>query len=443
LKAAEDNECSVRVKADLSVYHSISDKIIPTGARIRPGFRDARGGRFSALRGGLRWLSARGGPLTRHLSFTLQENHLLRQEKSGSQVSLTRLLSPLNDPANAGANVHPLCQTAVDCVVECALKAYDGQLDGFVIRILEAQFRDLLNSSLEHLDSTARSLDIAVGQELHSGTATYATRLTSLLHRRENKPVYRYLHGGDRALFKDFWWPACEYLFATTVVCHGELEANMLSETLANQNTLFWTDQKPLFHAVGSMHHKTMGSRTQNAHGDSFRPQRKKLLLSGGSFVQDFRHMPQMKLHDVPYFQWQRRLLQALSGEGYEVTVKRHPKGFLAQQLVFEGLCAKEITQGTIAEQFAQADAAIFDMAGSAFLEALGTTLPVVLIDVPNRQLSTLGRKHLGLVCEIVPAHFDAANQVQIDIQALVDALHEPVDVEARQHFSRAYLGTA
>lgn len=85
-------------------------------------------------------------------------------------------------------------------------------------------------------------------------------------------------------------------------------------------------------------------------------------------------------------------------------------------------------------------DAYVFDFQGSAFMEALCTLKPVVLIDIPIRAMRAGARSEIMKSVTIVPASFDEQNRVVIDPEELHQAIKKPVDIEARKQLIQDFL---
>jgi len=142
------------------------------------------------------------------------------------------------------------------------------------------------------------------------------------------------------------------------------------------------------------------------------------------------------------YLEWHLRLLKSLRNANYNVISKRHPKGFLASKKLFAGYAHQEVTDGSFTELMASADAFVFDFAASAFMEALCTNKPVVLIESPLRRLLPSGRKEVEEICTIVRAEYDENNRVIADFNAVIHGLETPTDPAKRQAFLENYLLT-
>ena len=107
---------------------------------------------------------------------------------------------------------------------------------------------------------------------------------------------------------------------------------------------------------------------------------------------------------------------------------------------IFGDIADEELTQVSMAYTFEQADAYVLDIVGTAFMEALCTLKPVVLIEIPNRRLTENARAQLKTHISVVEATFDENNRVIIESDQLINGLHRPVDLIARHKFISDYL---
>ena len=87
-----------------------------------------------------------------------------------------------------------------------------------------------------------------------------------------------------------------------------------------------------------------------------------------------------------------------------------------------------------------QADAYVCDLVGTAFMEALCSLKPIVLIEIPNRQLTEEARTELKKSVIVIPATYNENNRITIEPDGLIDGLREPVDLAARYKFISDYL---
>jgi len=152
------------------------------------------------------------------------------------------------------------------------------------------------------------------------------------------------------------------------------------------------------------------------------------------------RVVPQMKLHDVVYLEWHRRLLASIKQMGYEVISKRHPKASLAGQRIFGRIPDEELISTPMQAIEQRTDAYVIDFGASAFMEALCTLKPVILIDMGIRMLKPEARAAISKSAVIITSRFDDRNRVVIDEEELKMGLEKLVDIPARDRLIQDYL---
>lgn len=274
---------------------------------------------------------------------------------------------------------------------------------------------------------------------LYTGTgAGYLARLTSYLFWFRGHRVVRSTHGGDNPLFHDPLWPTIDLPFASIYTTFGKEAARATQNMVAARQETRASQYPSDIVAAGSGFHRHLYESV--AVGASISPQ--DISVISASFTGVARALPKVKLHDMVYLEWHARLLAGIRSLGFQVTSKRHPKGLLADRTIFGHACQTEIIQAGMTETLRTADAFIADIAGSAFIEALCTLKPVVLIDIPIRLMTAEGRRRLKESVEIVPAHFDERNRVTVDFEEVREAIDTPVDIESRKRFIDDYLLT-
>ena len=281
------------------------------------------------------------------------------------------------------------------------------------------------------LDSVPR------GSTLFTGTGGgYAARLMAYRFCRSGLRVLRTTHGGDTPFFNEALWPSVEFPFASSYVAFGELGARSLSDTISKRtesNTLNYV--RSAVAAGSNLHQKIRDSaRPQSAYRVST------VSVVAGSFTGMYPVLPHMKLHDVVYMEWHRRLLATVRDLGYRAVSKRHPKGLLSNQFIFQDVAHDELLNMPMDAIQQSTDAYVIDFPASAFMEALCTMKPVVIIDIPVRRMHPAARAQISESVEFVAASFDAGNRVVIDQEQLRDALEKPVDTDARERLVQDYL---
>jgi hypothetical protein len=273
--------------------------------------------------------------------------------------------------------------------------------------------------------------------KLFTGTGgSLAARLTSFQFLRAGHQVIRTTHGGDTPMFADVLVPTTEFPFATTFVAYGESGASALNTTIKSRSESTTPHYTNNFVASGSKSHAAIYESSRNA---TIRPI-KNVTVIAGSFSGMFPVMPHMKFHDLVYLEWHRRLLASLGQHGYSVTSKRHPKGSLTDRRLFDTITNSELIETPMSAIQESTDAYVIDFPASAFMEALCTLKPVILIDTGVRRMTPSARADLLESVEFIEATFDDRNRIIIDESKLRDAIETPVDIDSREKLINDYL---
>jgi len=240
-------------------------------------------------------------------------------------------------------------------------------------------------------------------------------------------------HGGDAPLFKDVLRPTIEYPFCSTYVVNGPKSATLVEQSFEEnlESKLAYFPSSVV--AAGSRLHQSV-PRPPNQH-----PPRRIAVISA-SFNRMYRITPFQKVHDVVYFDWHRRLLKELRDMGYDTVAKRHPKGHISNIPVFGDVCSEELIAVPMADIFKDVDAFVIDFPASAFMEAICTEKPVVLIDMGLRPMHVSVQEQMVNSIAVVRASFDENNRVVVDVDEIQKGLETPVNIEERSRFVRDYL---
>ena len=277
------------------------------------------------------------------------------------------------------------------------------------------------------------------GTTLVTGTGSgYAARLVSYQFLSEGHKVIRATHGGDPPLFDDVMWPTIEFPFASNYVVHGQVAADAMGRALAQRSESQAPHYTRSVVAAGSNFHSEIREAAEN---NEVRPV-KTVAVIAASFTGMHRVTPHQKLHDVVYMEWQRRLMSEIRGLGCRVISKRHPKGLMPGQPIFNDVADEELLGTPMRAIERLADAYVIDFPASAFMEAICTLKPVVLIDMSIRIMRPEARDLISQSVVIVPAAFDERNRVVIDVNELHEGLQKPVDINARDKLIKDYLLT-
>ena len=264
----------------------------------------------------------------------------------------------------------------------------------------------------------------------------FESRLMSHVFQRNHLPVVRFTHGGERGLIDDPRWHYGELMFADQYLVHGHTEAKQVSDAISRKTSSLTTESIKVI-GVGSRFHSNIRSRDS----DSVTPKKvHNVMVITTSFLGEVRPAFASAGEDIIYLEWHLRLLKSIQNANFNVISKRHPKGSINNTKLFTGLVTDELTDGSFTDLTNRADAFVFDFAASAFMEALCTNKPVVLIETPIRPLLETGRKEVEEICTIVRANFDENNRIRANFDEVIAGLSKPVDPILRQLFLENYL---
>ena len=270
---------------------------------------------------------------------------------------------------------------------------------------------------------------------LFTGTGGgYISRTLSHAFQKNGAKVVRATHGGESVLFNDPLWASTEIPFSNTYVNFGTKAAAITQGKIARHQSIRRLQKVPLTVAAGSIFHQRIVDRSFAS------DEVKTVYILSASFSGSRQHIPNVKIHDIVLLDWNRRLIQIIKAAGFRTIVKRHPKGVGPNTPIYADVASEELMQMKMADTFDQADAYVIDMATTAFLEAMCTLKPVLLIEIPNRPLTKQARTQLNKSIVIIPATYDENNRVTIERDQLIEGLRKPINLEARHEFISNYL---
>lgn len=262
----------------------------------------------------------------------------------------------------------------------------------------------------------------------------YLARLLSRSFSDVGGRVIRTTHGGDSPLFDDPLWPTIDLPFATDYVAFGNSGAREIKRIIIQHQKQSSSTTTLRAYAGGSQFH----SRIPTSRSSNRRIETVQVIAS--SFMGELRAVPNVCLPDVVYYEWHRRILSTIKSAGFTTISKRHPKGLYIEREAYEDVASEEIRQSQFKATFNNVDAYVLDIAGSAFMEAMCTLKPVVLIHIPIRRLTESARAAIRKSAQLIDAQFDEQNRVVINEQELIESINAPIDVEARMQFVSDYL---
>jgi hypothetical protein len=264
----------------------------------------------------------------------------------------------------------------------------------------------------------------------------FVSRLMSHVFQRNELPVVRFTHGGERGLIDDPRWHYPELMFTDSYIVHGRTEATQVADAVRRKTSILTSKNLQVVGAGSKFH-----SRLRIQHGGKKTSGRvRNVMVVTASMTGEIRPAFVSKAEEVTYLEWHLRLLESIRGDGYNVVSKRHPKGSLSSTKLFGGIASDELTDSYFTDQLKNVDAFVFDFAASAFMEALCTNKPVVLIETPYRPLLPTGRAEVASTCTIVTAEYDQQNRLVMDFGEVIRGLEEPVDAQLREAFVENYL---
>lgn len=227
-----------------------------------------------------------------------------------------------------------------------------------------------------------------LGDTLLSGTPKYVGRLLGKIYQDADRRVIRYEHGGERPFFNDIGWPMSELIFADEYCCFGWAGANALRQNYWQHERIPVSEFKPKFRAQGSRKHQEIFEKSENHLSDI---QSKTVLYVPGLYLgEQYRSVSiRMKPNDIVYLNWQIWLVQELRAIGYKVIIKKHPGGLsdVGRLLSkFTDIFWEERYDPIASSNYVQ----FFDFPGTAFIDALATSAPVVFLNMGFRQENPL-----------------------------------------------------
>ena len=277
--------------------------------------------------------------------------------------------------------------------------------------------------------------DIKVGSTLITGTGSgYSARLLSYQFLNNDLRVIRTTHGGEQPIVSDMRIFTTEFPFASKYVNYGYKAAQTLQKIINEKSESNHDHYTKSVQAAGSDQHTGIQNRSKTKKSIN------NVTVITGSFYGMYRVIPHRTLHDIVYMEWHRRLLKMTRSCGYTVISKRHPKGFMTEVPAFSDIAHLELLNTSMENIEQQTDAYVIDVASSAFMEAICTVKPVVLIDMPMVHIKPDALSQMRKSVSIIPASFDENNLVTIDRKLLREALEKPVDIAEREKLINDYL---
>lgn len=277
-------------------------------------------------------------------------------------------------------------------------------------------------------------LDRSLGRapaELWTGTGgNYVSRQVRAAMRRRGVKVTGFEHGGGGHIHRALGAETVnEFWLADRFVADTEVKAAVYRRSLAD-SPLTLGDRPAVEGAPAGMasFHWIAGPRS-----DAVR----RVMYVTTAFVGETCYPIQPLMPDPIYADWQGRLIDGLSAQGFEVLVKQHPQGLTRGKPLVMSTRGEYLT-GRFNEVIDRADAFIFDYPATTSLwEAVCTEKPVLFVDLGLADWEPEVRALFERRCAVVRGGFDDDNRPQADFSAMRAALEAAPRDDA---FAVAYL---
>lgn len=267
-----------------------------------------------------------------------------------------------------------------------------------------------------------------MGEMLISGTPKHLGRLAGWMYRREGRPVVRCAHGGERVFFSDYEWGLAEFPDCDIYYAHSAGERDALAARLKTRATALVQPDRPItIRTLGSPHHQALLDRCRARRRAS--DTNTIIYVAGGYLGEQLGDFPNRKPPDPLYLDWQIDLVRTIKTLGYRVLVKPHPAG-IAHERNFLAPYTDGTLDGVFDPTQMDADAFVFDFAGTAFFDALATDMPMVFADMGVRPYDTSVYEDLVSRCPVAPARRDELGRFRVARDDLGEALAHAIEMD-------------
>jgi hypothetical protein len=305
-----------------------------------------------------------------------------------------------------------------------------SQINPSVKALLEEMIREIIQCYLEIACYDLRKLRAIQGKQLGntllSGTPKYIGRLLGKIYQDAGRRVIRYEHGGERPFFNDIGWPMSELIFADEYHCFGWVGANALHQNYSKHESNVVNEFKAKFRAQGSRKHQEIFQMSESHHADIHCGT--VLYVPGLYLGEQYRSVSiRMKPNDIVYLNWQIWLLQELRAIGYKVIIKKHPGGLsdVGRLLSkFADIFWEERYDPIASNNYIQ----LFDFPGTALIDALATSAPVVFLNMGFRQENPWCFQDLKNRVGMASVTQTDTNLFRLEREKLKQAIHDALE---------------
>jgi len=372
----------------------------------------------------------------------INSNKLLHQYAGGSLIDISPIRLQFAGWPRSRRAVSKEIRALVDQVaafsVDLLEQSAEEQVPAGMVDYISGIVGSHLDQAYKDLSGADRSWTAGLKSLLTGSSGSYWVRLFSMMAGDSGVPVTRFTQGGDRGLMKDTRWIRHEFHCADNYIVHSAHESSSVAAQIKELSPPA-TYKLPRIVGLGSAFHSDLIAAS--AGSPSLPPGRsKRVTLVTASFMNEMRAQPGIKVHDTVYADWLFRLGRQINDLGHPLNVKRHPKGQLANKPIFGSLAEHEWLGYGIAQTARYTDVYIVDFVSSAFMEALATLKPVVLVLSPVEYLNAEAKIDVSQACAVIQASFDEFNRLCIDTAVLESAIEQECNGDARRQFLQKYL---
>lgn len=316
--------------------------------------------------------------------------------------------------------------------LESGLQARNVQMPGFAASYLRDWMRDAMQMTAAHLRALG-SCGTPVPKRLWTGSGgNIWSRILRHATRQSGGHVSAHDHGAGAGQFLDEWFKnPIEFDTCDTFVSFTPAQAEGLADHVRDEFKVR-TDAPAL---VGLSSSAVAPARKRQNAG----PTRKPTVMVLSSFYFGDIATHQAFMPDVPFLDWEARLLGKLQEWGFPAIYKPHPLIVTRPPLdIAKRFGAVELDQPS-EQVLHKADVLILpDPASTAFATAVTSDRPAVFIDFGLYRFRPEARRLLEQRCAIVNVPVDGANRPQPDWNALRTAVlhaHERDDSGYAQRY--------
>lgn len=188
-----------------------------------------------------------------------------------------------------------------------------------------------------------------------------SNQIISYIVKKRGGVINRFSHGGDRGFFRDKLFYRSEFRNTDKYCVHGFHEYKGLSCRI---------DKK----IIGSPYHRKLFQKSNHLWS-------KTLVYCLPSNVSPNHHFPKIKFTDYNQYKIQLLIIKLLKLSGYKVILKTHPKG--VKSPFFEEI--KKLSDGVLLKSMEESliiyDNWVFDIFGSACVEAISANKNIIYFD--------------------------------------------------------------